>query len=71
MLDINKLYTNNICEMASVYGIEAAYCAIKKVSTLCQEAICNSYTMATRDLPDIYARALGLHQANPEWPWYK
>ena len=39
MLDINKLYTNNICEMASVYGIEAAYCAIKKVSTLCQEAI--------------------------------
>ena len=39
MLDIKKLYTNNICEMASVYGIEAAYCAIKKVSILCQEAI--------------------------------
>ena len=34
--------------------------------------------MATRDLPDIYARALGpaalglghIYQANPSWPWY-
>jgi len=41
--------------------------------------ISNSYTMAMRDLPDIYARALGpaalglghIYQANPEWPWYK
>ena len=39
----------------------------------------NSYTMATRDLPDIYAQARGplaqgrghIYQANPEWPWYK
>ena len=34
-----------------------------------------TYTMATRDLPDIYALALGLghiyiYQANPLWPWY-
>jgi len=41
--------------------------------------ISNSYTMATRDLPDIYALARGpqargrghIYQANPEWPWYK
>ena len=41
--------------------------------------LCNSYTMATRDLPDIYARALGpaalglghIYQVNHEWPWYK
>ena len=34
----------------------------------------NSYTMARRNLPDIYAQALGLghiYQANPSWPWYK
>ena len=39
----------------------------------------NSYTMATRDLPDKYAQAQGpqargcwnIYQANPEWPWYK
>ena len=39
----------------------------------------NSYTMATRDLPDIYAQAQGpqargrghIYQENPEWPWYK
>ena len=39
----------------------------------------NSYTMAKRDLPDIYAQARGpqaqgrghIYQANPEWPWYK
>ena len=36
-----------------------------------------SYTMAMRDLPDIYARALGpqargrrhIYQATLEWPW--
>ena len=35
---------------------------------------CNSYTMATKNLPDIYALAQGraqayIYQANPEWPW--
>ena len=37
-----------------------------------------TYTMATWDLPDIYAHALGfaalglghIYQANPSWPWY-
>ena len=37
-----------------------------------------TYTMATWDLPDIYARALWpaalrlecIYQANPSWPWY-
>jgi len=41
-------------------------------------AISNSYTMARRDLPDIYAHALGpaalglghIYQANPDWTWY-
>jgi len=38
--------------------------------------ICNSYTMATRDLPDIYAlpKARGrrhIYQVNSKWPWYK
>jgi len=32
ILDINRVYTNNISEIAAVYGIEAAYCAIKKVT---------------------------------------
>jgi len=27
----------------------------------CESGICNSYTMARRDLPDIYALALGPH----------
>jgi len=38
--------------------------------------LCNGYTMARRDLPDIYARALEpaalglghIYQANPNWP---
>jgi len=37
------------------------------------EVVYITYTMATRDSPDIYARALGLghiYQANPSWPWY-
>ena len=37
-----------------------------------------SYTMGTRDFPDVYARALGpaalglghIYQANPSCPWY-
>jgi len=41
--------------------------------------ISNSYTMARRDLPDIYAlarepQARGhghIYQANPDWTWYK
>ena len=44
-----------------------------------QLTLFNSYTMATRDLPDIYAQAQGsqvrecgnIYQANPEWPWHK
>ena len=37
------------------------------------EVVYITYTMATRDSPDINARALGLghiYQANPSWPWY-
>ena len=44
----------------------------------CQNGICISYNMSKRDLPDIYARALGpaalglghIYQANPECPCY-
>ena len=42
------------------------------------EVVYITYTMATRDSPDIYARALGpvalglghIYQANPSWPCY-
>ena len=41
------------------------------------EVVYITYTMATRDLPDIYALARGaaqgrghIYQANPSWPWY-
>jgi len=42
-------------------------------------AISNSYTMAQRDLPDIYALARrpqargheNIYEANPNLPWYK
>ena len=42
-------------------------------------AICNSYNMGKRDLPDIYALARGpqargrghIYQANPDCPCYK
>ena len=42
------------------------------------EVVYITYTMATWDSPDIYARALGpvalglghINQANPLWPWY-
>ena len=41
------------------------------------EVVCITYTMATRDLPDIYALARGpqhgitnTYQANSSWPWY-
>jgi len=38
------------------------------------EVVYITYTMSTRDLPDIYALARGprayIYQANPEWPWY-
>ena len=57
------------------------YSSLKMIDVLVVKAIksCNSYTMATRDLPDIYALARGpqargrghIYQANPEWPWYK
>jgi len=34
--------------------------------------ICNSYTMATRDLLVRVALGLGhIYQASPKWPWYK
>ena len=42
------------------------------------EVVYITYTMATRDSPDIYALARGpqargrghIYQANPSWPWY-
>ena len=55
--------------------------AASAISVYCTAvgALFNSYTMATWDLPDIYAQARGpqargrghIYQANPEWPWYK
>jgi len=35
--------------------------------------ICRSYTMATRDLPDVHSQARGhghIYRGKYEWPWY-
>ena len=65
-----KFFKNTICSSK-----------VAKVLFITQEpilAICNSYTMGKRDLPDIYAQARGpqargrghIYQENPECPCY-